>query len=135
MLQHSFSFVAVQLLVKTTSALQNSKCYSATSAAQLSKSCSATSIFACGMLQGWGLEGWGLGLADMFMPNAGSLLWITSSVSSRVILVECTARIRTHRCLGVKKESKSQKSLGVHKILVRKIWFNSPPPPRENGPK
>ena len=28
-----------------------------------------------------------------------------------------------------------QKSLGVHKILVRKIWFCAPPPPQEKGPK
>ena len=59
-----FSFAAAQLLVKMTSALQKSKCYSATSAAQHSENCSATSVFACGMLQGWGLEGWGLGLTD-----------------------------------------------------------------------
>ena len=26
-------------------------------------------------------------------------------------------------------------SLGVHKILVRQIWFNPPPLPREKGPK
>ena len=48
------------------SALQKRKCCSATSAAQLSGNGSATSVFACGMLQGWGLEGWGLGLADAF---------------------------------------------------------------------
>ena len=47
-----------------TSALQKSQCCSATSAAQHSENRSATSVFACGMLQGWGLEGWGLGLAD-----------------------------------------------------------------------
>ena len=40
------------------SALQKSGCCSATFAAQLSKNCSATSVFACGMFQGWGLEGW-----------------------------------------------------------------------------
>ena len=28
------------------------------------KDCSTTSVFACDMLQGWGLEGWGLGLAE-----------------------------------------------------------------------
>ena len=49
-------------LVQMTSALQKSECCSAVSAAQHSKNCSATSVFACGMLQGWGLEGWGLGL-------------------------------------------------------------------------
>ena len=64
MLQHRFSFVAAQLLVKMTSALQKSRCCSATSAAQVSENCSATSVFADGMLQGWGLEGWGLGLAN-----------------------------------------------------------------------
>ena len=47
-----------------TSALQKSECCSATSAAQHSENCSAAFVFACGMLQGWGLEGWGLGLAD-----------------------------------------------------------------------
>ena len=60
----SFSLVAAQLLVKMTSALQKSQCCSATSAAQHSGNCGATSVFACGMLQEWGLEGWGLGLAD-----------------------------------------------------------------------
>ena len=65
MLQCSFSFAAAQLLVKMTSAPQKSECCSATSAAQHSKNCSTTSVFACSMLQGWGLEGWGLGLADM----------------------------------------------------------------------
>ena len=50
--------------VKMTSALQKSRCCSAVSAAQHSENCSATSVFACGMLQGWGLEVWGLGLAE-----------------------------------------------------------------------
>ena len=62
MLQCSFSFAAAQLLVQMTSALQKSRCCSAVSAAQHSENCSATSVFA--MLQGWGLEGWGLGLAE-----------------------------------------------------------------------
>ena len=35
------------------------------------KKCSATSVFACGMLQGSGLEGWGLGLAER-PPNRSS---------------------------------------------------------------
>ena len=63
--QRSFFNVALQFfaccsaaLVKMTSGLQNSQCCSASSAAQHSESCSATSVFACGMLQGWGLEGW-----------------------------------------------------------------------------
>ena len=64
MLQCSFSFAAAQVLVKMTSALQKSRCCSAVSAARQSEDCSATSVFACGMLQGWGLEGWGLGLAE-----------------------------------------------------------------------
>ena len=59
-----FSVAAAQLLVQMTSALQKSQCCSAASAAQHSKNCSATSVFACGMLQGWGLEGSGLGLAE-----------------------------------------------------------------------
>ena len=29
----------------------------------------ATSVSACGMLQGWGLEAWGLGLADLLLPR------------------------------------------------------------------
>ena len=58
MLQCSFSFVAAQLLVKTTSSLQKSEGCSAVYGAQLSENCSATSVFDCGMLQGWGLEGW-----------------------------------------------------------------------------
>ena len=64
MLQCSFSFAAAQPLVQMTSALQKSECCSAVSAAQHSKNCSATSVFACGMLQGWGLEGRGLGLPE-----------------------------------------------------------------------
>ena len=58
-----FLSVAAHFLVKITLALQKSECYSATSEAQLSENCSATSVFDCGMLQGWGLEGWCLGLA------------------------------------------------------------------------
>ena len=64
MLQCSFSFAAAQLLVQMTSALQKRQCCSAVPAAQHSENCSATSVFACGMLQGWGLEGSGLGLAE-----------------------------------------------------------------------
>ena len=51
MLHCSFSLAAAQLLVKMTSALQKNNCRSATSAVQLSENCSATSAFACGMLQ------------------------------------------------------------------------------------
>ena len=50
-----FSLVAAQLLVK----MKNPRC-SVTSAVQHSENCSTTSVFACGMLQGWGLEGWRL---------------------------------------------------------------------------
>ena len=78
MLQCSFSLVAAQHLVKMTSALQKSQCCSATSAAQHSKNCSATFVFACGMLQGWGLEGWGLGLADR--SHGGLLGWVFGCV-------------------------------------------------------
>ena len=72
-LQCSFFDVAVQFFVccSATSgpndfALQKSRCCSAVSAAQHSENCSATSVFARGMLQGWGLEGWGLGLAEPY---------------------------------------------------------------------
>ena len=64
MLQCSFSFAAAQLLVQMTSVLHKSKCCNAVAAAQHSENCSATSVFACGMLQGWGLEGSGLGVVD-----------------------------------------------------------------------
>ena len=73
MLQCSFSFAAVQLLVQMTTALQKSQCCSAVSAAQHSENCSATSVFACGMLQGWGLEGSGLGPADQKLSVTSSL--------------------------------------------------------------
>ena len=53
----------------TSAALQKSQCCSAVSAAQHSENCSATSVFACGMLQGRGLEGWGLGLYDICLGN------------------------------------------------------------------
>ena len=53
-----FRLAAGQLLVKMASALQKSQCCSATSAAQHSENCSAASVFACSMLQGWGLGGW-----------------------------------------------------------------------------
>ena len=59
-----FSFVAAQLLVKMTSALQKSKCCSATSAAELSENKKRNLCFARGMLQGWGLEEQCLGLAE-----------------------------------------------------------------------
>ena len=64
MLQCSVSLAAAQLLVQMTSALQKSRCCSAVSAAQQSENCSATSVLACAMLQAWGLERWGLGLAE-----------------------------------------------------------------------
>ena len=70
MLQCSFSFAAAQLLVQMTSALQKSRCCSAVSAVQHSENCKPTSVFACGMLQGWGLEGWGLGLAEKNLAEA-----------------------------------------------------------------
>ena len=70
-LQRSFFDVAVQFFVCCSAAFgpndfrtAENQCCSATSAAQHSENCSATSVFACGMLQGRGLEGWGLGLAD-----------------------------------------------------------------------
>ena len=75
MLQCSSSFVAAQILVKMTSVLQKaeSNCCSATSAAQLSEYCSTTSVFASGMLQGWGLEGWGLGFAEKITSDCNSV--------------------------------------------------------------
>ena len=54
-----------------TSALQKSECCGAIFAAQLSENCSATSVFASGMLQEWALEGWGSGLADVFVILQG----------------------------------------------------------------
>ena len=85
-LQSSFCNVAVQFFACCTAAfgqndirtaekqmLQCNFC-SASSAAQHSENCSATSVFACDMLQGWGLEGWGLGLADPSLcGNSGDL--------------------------------------------------------------
>ena len=68
------SLVAAQLLVQKTSAPQKSECCSATSAAQLSENCSTTSVVARGMLQGWGLEGWGLGLADLIRTRFDLIL-------------------------------------------------------------
>ena len=56
MLQCSFSFVAAQLLVRMTSALQKSRCCSAVSAAQHSENCSATSVFACVGFRGVGFR-------------------------------------------------------------------------------
>ena len=50
-------FVAVQLLVKKKSAVRFLQRNFPKIAAQLL-------FFTCGMLQGWGLEGWGLGVAD-----------------------------------------------------------------------
>ena len=67
-----FSFAAAQLVVQMTSALQQSQCCSAVPAAQHSENCSATSVFACGMLQGWGLEGSGLGLAEILEKSPKS---------------------------------------------------------------
>ena len=71
-LQHNFFNVALQFFAccraavgENPSALQKNECCGATSAAQHSENCSATSVFACGMLQGWGLEGWGLGLPEI----------------------------------------------------------------------
>ena len=58
-----------------TSALQKSQCCSAASAAQHSENCNATFVFACGMLQGWGLEGSGLGLTDQM----AGVFWVLSA--------------------------------------------------------
>ena len=57
--QCSFSFVAAQLLVEMTSALQKSACCSATSAAQHSENCSATSVFRLWHVAGVGFSGVG----------------------------------------------------------------------------
>ena len=77
MLQCSFSFAAAQLL-------QKSRCCSAVSAAQHSENCSATSIFACGMLQGWGLEGCGLGLAERLLATLRPLKNISPAFSYKL---------------------------------------------------
>ena len=85
MLRCSFSLAAAQLLVKMTSALQRSQCCSAVSAAQHSKNCSATSFVACGMLQGWGLEGCGLGFTEYApLRNAADRFrkWANSRVTN-----------------------------------------------------
>ena len=70
-----FACCRAQLLVQMTSALQKSECCRAVSAAEHFNNYSATSIFACGMLRGWGLEGWDLGLPDFCLagkcPNLG----------------------------------------------------------------
>ena len=65
-LQRSFFNVERQFFVccsavfgKSDVRTAESECCTATSAARLSEICSATSVLACGMLQGWGL-----GLAD-----------------------------------------------------------------------
>ena len=72
-LQRSFFDVAVRFLVCRSAASGPNDFRTAekpmlqcslVSAAQHSENCSATSVFACGVLQGWGLEGWGLGLAE-----------------------------------------------------------------------
>ena len=78
----SFSLAAAELLVKMTSALQKSQCCSATSAAQHSGNCNANSVFACGMLQGWGLEGRGLGLSDL-LGDPTSCCWCQRGPSPR----------------------------------------------------
>ena len=73
-LQRSFFDVAVQFFVCCSAAFGPNEFRTAEkpmlqgsfSAAQHSENCSATSVFACGMLQRWGFEGWGLGLADLF---------------------------------------------------------------------
>ena len=64
-LQHSLFNVAVQFFVCCSTTVT-------TFAAQLPESCSATSVFACGMLQGWGLQGWGLGLANSGLEHSPS---------------------------------------------------------------
>ena len=71
-LQRSFFDVAVQFFARSSAAFgQNDfraaekpmlQCNFCSAAFQ---NCSATSVFAFGMLQGWGLEGWRLGLAEI----------------------------------------------------------------------
>ena len=74
-LQRSFFDVAVQFFVCCSAASgPNDFCTAEKPMSQCSfcsaafRNCSATSVFACGVLQGWGLEGWGLGLAE-FIPH------------------------------------------------------------------
>ena len=85
---------------------QKNECCSATSAAQHSKNCSATSVFACGMLQGWGLEGWGLGLAepkDLEKVLGGPALSAPSvTIFLRLRLWFSDAGGKSQRCLGPK---------------------------------
>ena len=75
MLHCNFSLAAAQLLVKVTSALQKfSKANVAVQLLQRSVPKTATQLpFSVrggdGMLQGWDLEGWGLGLADPTGPT------------------------------------------------------------------
>ena len=65
-----FSVCCCAALGKNSVCIAESECYSATSAAQLSENCSAASVLACGVLQGWGLEGWGSGLKVRRAKNA-----------------------------------------------------------------
>ena len=77
-----------------TTALQKSRCCSAVSAAQHSENCSATSVFACGMLQGWGLEGWGLGLADFCLTKVAAHESAIGNTMAATPLLSCN---RPHR--------------------------------------
>ena len=61
-LQLSFSFVAAQLLVKMPSALQKSKLLQCNFCSASFRKLECNFVFAGGMLQWWGLEGWGFGL-------------------------------------------------------------------------
>ena len=69
----------MQLLVKMTSALQKSKANVAVQLLQRNfpkivarLPFSAAKLVACGMLQGWGSGGWGLGLAEWEAPRESS---------------------------------------------------------------
>ena len=125
MLQCSFSFVAAQLLVKMTSALQKSQCCSATSAAQHFKNCSATSVFACGMLQGWGLEGWGLGLAEsrenfVYWSAASDHLGPRLTTSADPYLSTLHACLLTH----THRENEVESSWPALPFLMDEVFFN-----------
>ena len=115
-MQRSFSNVAVQCFVCCSAASGQNDVGTADKRMLQCNFCSAAFRklqrnfrFACGMLQGWGLEGWGLGLADPMVRYPPPLRYL---VSHRHICA--IPHFATYRAIIVKYPLKqTQKSFAI----------------------
>ena len=111
------------------SALQKRELRNATSATQLSENCSATSVFACGMFQGWGFRGvecWYL-LWDSGKHPCPSFLFGEMQAKAQNIKDFCP--YRTPQILGKEEKNAKKGKLRARKKQgspkTRLVLFNS----------